>query len=207
MKAHLLAVFVSLSAVSFGAPHPNRLEARQKDVTFTITCLGPKCTDYPPTTIRIPTTIPGGGPQPPKTTKEPEQPSTSKKPSSTSKYTPPPETSKKPSTTSKYTPPPETSKKSSTTTKYTPPPEPPTKTIKSTQKPTKTEGGEVGPSSTRCPVPLYYQCGGYYDGVPWTGCTKCVSGAKCVVQNEWYDQCVSIDSLAEGFAEAPGVIR
>lgn len=61
------------------------------------------------------------------------------------------------------------------TSKPTPP--------KSTLQPSKTGGGEVGPSSTACPVPLYYQCGGIYDGKPWTGCTKCVKGAKCVEQN------------------------
>ncbi|KAF1851664.1 carbohydrate-binding module family 1 protein [Cucurbitaria berberidis CBS 394.84] len=64
-------------------------------------------------------------------------------------------------------------------------------TPKSTVSPTKTSGGETGPSSTACPVPLYYQCGGYYDGKPWTGCKKCVKGAKCVVQNELYKQCVA----------------
>lgn len=32
-------------------------------------------------------------------------------------------------------------------------------------------------------MPLYYKCGGWHDGKPWTGCTQCVKGAKCVVQN------------------------
>jgi hypothetical protein len=50
-------------------------------------------------------------------------------------------------------------------------------------KPTKTTTEEVGPSSTRCPVPLYYKCGGWDGGVPWAGCTVCVKGATCVVQN------------------------
>ncbi|KAF2850971.1 carbohydrate-binding module family 1 protein [Plenodomus tracheiphilus IPT5] len=90
---------------------------------------------------------------------------------------------------------------SKTTSKPVPPPSTPTttkttiKTTKSTIKPTATRSEELGPSSTACPVPRYYQCGGYYDGVPWTGCTKCVAGSKCVVQNEWYDQCVGDDSL------------
>ncbi|KAB2103583.1 hypothetical protein AG0111_0g8427 [Alternaria gaisen] len=70
-------------------------------------------------------------------------------------------------------------------------------TTKSTVKPTKTTTEEVGPSSTRCPVPLYYKCGGWDGGVPWAGCTVCVKGAICVVQNEWYSQCVADDSLLE----------
>ncbi|KAL6710772.1 hypothetical protein ACN47E_007829 [Coniothyrium glycines] len=57
-------------------------------------------------------------------------------------------------------------------------------------KPSKTTSEEIGPSSTACPVPVYYQCGGYYDSVPWSGCTTCVKGAKCVVQNGFYHQCV-----------------
>ncbi|KAH9875080.1 hypothetical protein J1614_004568 [Plenodomus biglobosus] len=57
------------------------------------------------------------------------------------------------------------------------------KTSKSTSKPTTTRSEEVGPSSTACPVPRHYQCGGYYDGVPWTGCTQCIKGTKCVEQN------------------------
>ncbi|KAH7116785.1 hypothetical protein B0J11DRAFT_561143 [Dendryphion nanum] len=181
------------------APHPNRLDARQKDVTFTITCLGPSCTTYPPTTISIPTTLPGGEPisQSATTTKKPVSSSSTKKPepvssSSTKKPEPVSSSSTKKPEPPKTSTPVSTTKKPSSTSKYTPPPEPPTKTSKQPETPTKT-GGEVGPSSTRCPVPLYYQCGGYYDGKPWTGCTKCVSGAKCVVQNEWYDQCVSIE--------------
>ncbi|KAF2830236.1 hypothetical protein CC86DRAFT_345273 [Ophiobolus disseminans] len=104
---------------------------------------------------------------------------------------PKPTPTPKPSSSSKKPDPPKTSSSS----KYTSPPAEPSKTSKSppkpTLRPTKTQEGEVGPSSTACPVPLYYQCGGYYDGVPWTGCTKCVKGAKCLVQNEWYDQCVA----------------
>ncbi|PSN63585.1 hypothetical protein BS50DRAFT_84370 [Corynespora cassiicola Philippines] len=178
-------------------PANNRLEERQRDKTYTITCLGPSCTDYPPTSIDLPTTFPSipnpGGPDPkPTTTPKSSSALTSKKTTFTSKNTPPPP----PPATSKYTPPspPPTSKYTPPppppTSKYTPPPQPPTKSIKTSQEPTKT-GGEVGPSSTRCPVPLYYQCGGYYGGKPWTGCTKCVSGAECVTQNEWYDQCVA----------------
>ncbi|KAF1963024.1 hypothetical protein CC80DRAFT_102950 [Byssothecium circinans] len=109
---------------------------------------------------------------------------------------PQPTTSKttaKPTTTSTTT---TTKKTTSSTTKYTPPPETtPTKTTKSTSstKPTKTTKGETGPSSTRCPVPLYYQCGGYYDGKPWSGCKKCESGAKCIWHNDFYYQCVADD--------------
>ncbi|EUC42178.1 carbohydrate-binding module family 1 protein [Bipolaris oryzae ATCC 44560] len=72
-------------------------------------------------------------------------------------------------------------------------------TIKTSTKtvvpPTKTTTEEVGPSSTRCPVPLYYKCGGWHDGKPWTGCTQCVKGVKCVEQNEWYFQCVADNSV------------
>ncbi|KAK7183766.1 hypothetical protein DPSP01_004396 [Paraphaeosphaeria sporulosa] len=79
-----------------------------------------------------------------------------------------------------------TSKKTTSSTKE------PTKTSSPSQ-PTKTQTEEVGPSSTRCPVPLYYQCGGYHDGKPWTGCEVCVKGAKCIWQNDWYYQCVADD--------------
>ncbi|KAH8730548.1 hypothetical protein GQ44DRAFT_606503 [Phaeosphaeriaceae sp. PMI808] len=73
-------------------------------------------------------------------------------------------------------------------------PEPPKSSLKVSLfkhvTPTTTQGEEVGPSSTRCPVPLYYKCGGWHDGKPWSGCTVCEKGSKCVVQNEWYFQCV-----------------
>ncbi|CAO2651309.1 Nn.00g096060.m01.CDS01 [Neocucurbitaria sp. VM-36] len=104
--------------------------------------------------------------------------------------TPVPSVVPKPTTTTTRKPEP-----SKSSIKVTPTPAPSKTTItttpKSTIKPTTTSGGDTGPSSTACPVPLYYQCGGYYDGKPWTGCTKCVKGAKCVVQNEFYDQCVA----------------
>ncbi|KAF2029070.1 hypothetical protein EK21DRAFT_113297 [Setomelanomma holmii] len=96
---------------------------------------------------------------------------------SSSTPTPKPSTSKKPDPP-KTTPMPTPSKTIKTT-------------LKSTIQPTKTGGEETGPSSTACPVPLYYQCGGYYDGKPWTGCTECDKGAKCVVQNDFYNQCVA----------------
>ncbi|KAF2258721.1 hypothetical protein CC78DRAFT_572304 [Lojkania enalia] len=160
----LILLFISISTLSLAAPHNPILEERQRDKTYTITCLGPSCTDYPPTTLDLPTTfsIPGGNPNP----------SPTSTPKSTFKSTPTP-TSTPPPTTKKTSSPP--------TSKYTPPPETtPTKTIKSSQKPpTKTSSEETGPSSTRCPVPLYYQCGGYYNG------------AKCVVQNYYYYQCVA----------------
>ncbi|KAF5844393.1 hypothetical protein GGP41_001422 [Bipolaris sorokiniana] len=103
-------------------------------------------------------------------------------------------------------PPKPTSSKVTTTTKVTttskkpePTPTPSKTTIKTSTKtvvpPTKTTTEEVGPSSTRCPVPLYYKCGGWHDGKPWTGCTQCVKGAKCVEQNEWYFQCVADTSV------------
>ncbi|KAJ5030921.1 hypothetical protein PSV08DRAFT_243330 [Bipolaris maydis] len=80
-----------------------------------------------------------------------------------------------------------TSSKATTTTKVTttskkpePTPTPTKTTIKTSTKtvvpPTKTTTEEVGPSSTRCPVPLYYKCGGWHD--------------------EWYFQCVA-DTSAE----------
>ncbi|ORY12318.1 acyl-CoA N-acyltransferase [Clohesyomyces aquaticus] len=115
-----------------------------------------------------------------------------------------------PNSTPKTTPPkttivPTTKKTSTTIPQSTDEPEepPPTKTVKSTLKssqkpPTKTQTEEIGPSSTRCPVPLYYKCGGTNDHDPWTGCTKCVAGAVCVIQNEWYYQCVAEDSVLPG---------
>ncbi|KAH7075950.1 hypothetical protein BKA63DRAFT_413229 [Paraphoma chrysanthemicola] len=138
--------------------------------TFYITCIGGHCND-------------GSTPAP----TPPSKPSSSKKPDppkTTSKDTPPAvtPTPSKPSSSKKPDPP-------KSTSVYTPPVMTPTpsKTVKSTPKSTiqstKTSGGETGPSSTACPVPLYYQCGGYYGGKPWTGCTKCVKGATCVVQN------------------------
>ncbi|KAH8651523.1 hypothetical protein BGZ60DRAFT_533873 [Tricladium varicosporioides] len=42
------------------------------------------------------------------------------------------------------------------------------------------------PNSTKCPVPLYYQCG----GSGWKGCNVCERGYPCVSQNEWYFQCI-----------------
>ncbi|CAG5156428.1 uncharacterized protein ALTATR162_LOCUS4226 [Alternaria atra] len=189
----LALLATSLSTVCLAAPANNNvaLEPRQ---TYIITCIGGRCTDNisrptsgvpEPTTSKITTT----------TSKKPEPPKSSTKPEPT-----PTTTTKKPeppkSTTTKKPEPPKTSEK--------PEPTPtPTKTTiktttKSAEKPTKTTTEEVGPSSTRCPVPLYYKCGGWDGGVPWAGCTVCVKGAKCVVQNEWYSQCVADDdSLVE----------
>ncbi|KAK8134335.1 carbohydrate-binding module family 1 protein [Apiospora sp. TS-2023a] len=47
----------------------------------------------------------------------------------------------------------------------------------------------TGSSPTTAPgsVPMYGQCG----GIGYTGETKCISGAKCAVQNDYYSQCVS----------------
>ncbi|KAF2116858.1 hypothetical protein BDV96DRAFT_645262 [Lophiotrema nucula] len=178
MEIFIVALVISsLISTSFAAPRNRLLEERQRDKTYTITCLGPSCPDYPPTTLELPTSVSiPGSVNPPKTTSTPK-PVTTTKPST-------------PKTSS--TPPPVSTKKSTVqpTSKYTPPPDdPPSKT----QKPPSPTTGEVGPSSTRCPVPLYYQCGGYYDGKPWTGCTKCVSGANCVPQNDFYNQCVAVD--------------
>ncbi|KAF2689613.1 carbohydrate-binding module family 1 protein [Lentithecium fluviatile CBS 122367] len=152
---------------------------RQKDTTFTVTCLGPTCTDYPPTTLSIPSTIPGG--QPVTTTTTTTSKTTTVK-TTTTTPTKTTTTSKTTTSTPKITT--TTSKTTTTTSKIT---------TASTKKTTSTdyEPTKTGPSSTRCPVPLYFQCGGYYDGKPWTGCTKCVNGASCVQQNEWYDQCVA----------------
>ncbi|KAF2005254.1 carbohydrate-binding module family 1 protein [Amniculicola lignicola CBS 123094] len=176
MGRFLLSVFLAIVAVTRAEP--------QRDVTFTITCLGPQCTNNPPTTLVLPTTIPdipGGGPSTTlRTTATPPPLSSSTK--RTSATPPPPSSSTK--KTSATPPPPSSTKKTSA-----PPPVSSTPT-KTTKKPTQT-GGETGPSSTKCPVPLYYQCDGYYDGKPWTGCTNCVSGAKCVEQNDYYWQCVA----------------
>ena len=40
---------------------------------------------------------------------------------------------------------------------------------------------------------MWGQCGGQ----GWTGQTKCVSGAVCAVQNEWYSQCVAGEFIDE----------
>ncbi|KAH7348492.1 hypothetical protein BKA65DRAFT_500714 [Rhexocercosporidium sp. MPI-PUGE-AT-0058] len=53
-------------------------------------------------------------------------------------------------------------------------------------KPTLTAAPD--PNLTKCPVPLYYQCGGSRS---YGGCTKCVAGASCLSQNDWYWQCVT----------------
>ncbi|CZS93198.1 uncharacterized protein RAG0_03587 [Rhynchosporium agropyri] len=44
------------------------------------------------------------------------------------------------------------------------------------------------PNSTKCPVPLYYGC---YASRSANACTKCVQGAYCKSQNEFYWQCVT----------------
>ncbi|OAL49809.1 hypothetical protein IQ07DRAFT_644096 [Pyrenochaeta sp. DS3sAY3a] len=172
----LAVLFASLVAFCSGFAVPGNLDLAKRQ-TFVITCISNVCSG------------PTGSP-------DPEEPEPSSK--TTSKPNPPKSSSK---STPKPTPTPTPTPKSSSKSTTKPPPEPtptPTKTttLKSTPKPpvttpTKTSGGEVGPSSTACPVPLYYQCGGYYDGKPWSGCTKCVKGAKCVVQNEFYNQCVA----------------
>jgi hypothetical protein len=41
------------------------------------------------------------------------------------------------------------------------------------------------PNLTKCPVPLYYKCGGAPGG-EWNGCSKCVKGAVCTSQNRRY---------------------
>ncbi|OWY45065.1 carbohydrate-binding module family 1 protein [Alternaria alternata] len=175
MQLTILALLAtSLSTVCLAAPANNHvaLEPRQ---TYIITCTKGGCTDNisrttpgvpEPTTSKITTT----------TTKKPEPPKTSTKPEPTTTKKPePPKSSKKPETT------PTPTKASHILIRH--------------DFPTKTTTEEVGPSSTRCPVPLYYKCGGWDGGVPWAGCTVCVKGATCVVQNEWYSQCVADDSL------------
>ncbi|CAG8959263.1 hypothetical protein HYFRA_00012621 [Hymenoscyphus fraxineus] len=50
----------------------------------------------------------------------------------------------------------------------------------STTKPPATTPKPEDPNTTKCPVPLYYPCGGIrYAG----GCTVCVAGATCLSQN------------------------
>ncbi|KAF2834334.1 carbohydrate-binding module family 1 protein [Patellaria atrata CBS 101060] len=90
-------------------------------------------------------------------------------------------TSTKKTTTSTST------QKSSTSTSK--PYYPPTSTtLKTSTTSSKTStGGEVGPTSSKCPVPLYYQCG----GATWTGCKTCEKGSYCKTQNEFYYQCVA----------------
>jgi hypothetical protein len=41
------------------------------------------------------------------------------------------------------------------------------------------------PNLTKCPVPLYYKCGGA-PGPEWNGCSKCVQGLVCTSQNRKY---------------------
>lgn len=84
------------------APHNAHLEERQRDKTYTITCLGPLCTDYPPTTVHLPTSISipsfPSNPDPKPTSTIKSTPKTTSTPTtkktSTSSYTPPPSTSK-----------------------------------------------------------------------------------------------------------------
>lgn len=59
-----------------------------------------------------------------------------------------------------------------------------TATTSSTTKASSTTSS-AAPSST-CTVGLYGQCG----GSGYTGCTTCVSGSTCTVQNAYYSQCV-----------------
>ena len=62
-----------------------------------------------------------------------------------------------------------------------------TKTSTTTSKsPTTTSSSD--PNVTKCPVPLYYQCG----GANWDGCKKgCESGATCLSQNGNWSSCSS----------------
>lgn len=46
-------------------------------------------------------------------------------------------------------------------------------------------------SNSKSTAALYMRCG----GKGWTGPTICASGSECKVQNEWYSQCVSNDSV------------
>ncbi|KAF1852204.1 carbohydrate-binding module family 1 protein [Cucurbitaria berberidis CBS 394.84] len=49
-----------------------------------------------------------------------------------------------------------------------------------------TSEGAATPTGGSGAVKLYYQCGGNN----WKGATTCVTGAKCVKQNEFYSQCL-----------------
>ncbi|KAL5381696.1 hypothetical protein PMIN03_007514 [Paraphaeosphaeria minitans] len=175
MLLNKLALFSTLSAKCL-AVQADGLAPRQGDgsIIFTTICLGPRCSDAPSLTTAPPETTLKPTSAPPKTTTKP----TSAPPKTTTKPT-----SAAPETTLKTT---TTSKKTTTSTNA------PTKTSSPSQ-PSKTQTEEIGPSSTRCPVPLYYQCGGYYDGKPWKGCEVCVKGASCIWQNDWYYQCVADD--------------
>ncbi|KAF4627215.1 hypothetical protein G7Y89_g10941 [Cudoniella acicularis] len=51
---------------------------------------------------------------------------------------------------------------------------------------TPTSAAASDPNATRCPVALWYQCG----GSGWKGCNVCERGYPCQSQNEWYYQCI-----------------
>ncbi|KAK2765864.1 pectin lyase [Colletotrichum kahawae] len=52
-----------------------------------------------------------------------------------------------------------------------------------TEEPAAAESG----SSSTVTAQAWGQCG----GSGWTGATTCAAGTSCVVQNEWYSQCLS----------------
>ncbi|KAA8618699.1 carbohydrate-binding module family 1 protein [Pyrenophora tritici-repentis] len=163
----LTVLLSSLSAICVAIPADNQPNLVPRQTTYLITCIGGRCTDN----ISRPTPV---VPQP--TTKTKTVTTTTKKPDPTkSSAKPEPITSEKPEPVPYPT---KTTIKTST---------------KSIPKPTKTTSEETGPISTACPVPVYYKCGGTNGNDPWTGCTKCVKGAKCVIQNQWYHQCVYDD--------------
>ncbi|RDL30654.1 uncharacterized protein BP5553_09999 [Venustampulla echinocandica] len=51
--------------------------------------------------------------------------------------------------------------------------------VTTTPKTTTPTSQAPDPNTTKCPVPLYYQCG----GANWKGCKVCEKGAVCVNQN------------------------
>ncbi|EHK96735.1 Cellulose-binding protein [Glarea lozoyensis ATCC 20868] len=60
--------------------------------------------------------------------------------------------------------------------------------VTETGQPQPTNGD---PNATKCPAPLWYQCGGKV----WTGCKTCEKGLKCWGKDEWFSQCLTPDAI------------
>ncbi|KAL0931399.1 pectin lyase F-1-like protein 3 [Colletotrichum truncatum] len=63
----------------------------------------------------------------------------------------------------------------------------PVKETPAAEEPAKEEPAKEEPSTATGEAQQWGQCG----GKSYTGPTKCVAGTSCVVQNEWYSQCLS----------------
>ncbi|KAI8667474.1 hypothetical protein LRP88_00772 [Fusarium phalaenopsidis] len=66
---------------------------------------------------------------------------------------------------------------------------PKTKKTKSAQATAKASATKSAPATAQSVVAIYHQCGGSKSAYP-NGNLPCASGSKCVVQNEYYAQCV-----------------